>query len=532
MTSSTKHVAPPSSEGGTCIETAEFLRLRYFYGRMLSAEDFQTEQNFFREKLKLHNRCLHGYGVVCGLRVELLPMPKECDDKEQEVENELKQKLQDLIQKKQSQVAATAAGTPSAPATTPATASPLPVAPTLTDGKEQDAAAKDLQPAAAGGAPPAKNDAPSDSLDAEIEKVRRAIEKLRKDHCREEPRTRIQIDCGLALDCQGNELVLRKPIPVDLLRLLSPQESEQVKHSLRSVYVSVCYCENEVNPMRPVLPEACGAAIDSAFGKVQECVRVSVTLNRPEHDHRCETCCEPCKNPCVYLARIDCFVPGHPLQPHQIHNEVQRPISQYDPTAIAGISWRHGHTYTQEEAQDLLGTEDQDGSKQRGLEIRFTRPVRASTIHRGVMDVWVIEGGRGKSGNIYNKSGELEFEPDEGYVDRIWYRDTSGETLEPEDRVLISLRTDFILDHCCRSVDGENTGGRVPLLPEHHRHHDERHEEKEHEGEHHAHEHHARECWEAPGRPGPWRSGNRIPGGTFESWFYIRGEDKERRKAK
>src|ERR1700719_3471012 len=252
MTSSTKHVAPPSSESGTCIEAAEFLRLRYFYGRMLSAEDFQTEQNFFREKLKLHNRCLHGYGVVCGLRVEPLPMAKECDEKEQEEEKHLKQKLQDLIHKKQSQLAATAAGVPSAPATTPAAVTVMPAAAPV-DGKEAEGAAKDLQPAAAGRAPPAKNDAPSDSLDAEIETVRRAIEKLRKDHCRDEPRTRMQIDCGLALDCQGNELVLRKPIPVDLLHLLSAQESEQVKHSLRSVYVSVCYCENEVNPMRPVL---------------------------------------------------------------------------------------------------------------------------------------------------------------------------------------------------------------------------------------------------------------------------------------
>src|SRR5580693_5334052 len=48
-----------------------FDRLNYFYGQLLGAGDFLTEQHYFREKLKLHNRCLHGFGVVCGLDVEV-----------------------------------------------------------------------------------------------------------------------------------------------------------------------------------------------------------------------------------------------------------------------------------------------------------------------------------------------------------------------------------------------------------------------------------------------------------------------------
>ena len=56
----------------------QFDRLNYFYGQMLGACDFQTEQSYFRDKMKLHNRCLHGYGTVCGLLVEV-PRPKpEC----------------------------------------------------------------------------------------------------------------------------------------------------------------------------------------------------------------------------------------------------------------------------------------------------------------------------------------------------------------------------------------------------------------------------------------------------------------------
>ena len=46
-----------------------FLRNKYFAGKVLTAEDLELEQNYFREKLKLHNRALHGFGVVSGLDV-------------------------------------------------------------------------------------------------------------------------------------------------------------------------------------------------------------------------------------------------------------------------------------------------------------------------------------------------------------------------------------------------------------------------------------------------------------------------------
>src|SRR5688500_15862298 len=59
-------------------EQPPFRRLRYFHGQMLTARDFQREQEYFREKLKLRMRCLLGYGVVCGLFVE--PAPPDHDD--------------------------------------------------------------------------------------------------------------------------------------------------------------------------------------------------------------------------------------------------------------------------------------------------------------------------------------------------------------------------------------------------------------------------------------------------------------------
>jgi hypothetical protein len=46
-------------------------RNNYFFGRLLTAEDFQAEQQYFREKHRLHNRLLHGFGVVTGLEVSI-----------------------------------------------------------------------------------------------------------------------------------------------------------------------------------------------------------------------------------------------------------------------------------------------------------------------------------------------------------------------------------------------------------------------------------------------------------------------------
>jgi hypothetical protein len=45
-------------------------RLRYFEGMLLGAEDFEREQEYALAKRRLHNRALHGAGVVFGLTVE------------------------------------------------------------------------------------------------------------------------------------------------------------------------------------------------------------------------------------------------------------------------------------------------------------------------------------------------------------------------------------------------------------------------------------------------------------------------------
>lgn len=45
-------------------------RNRYFMGKYMAARDFRLDQDYFLGRGHLHNRMLHGWGIVCGLRIE------------------------------------------------------------------------------------------------------------------------------------------------------------------------------------------------------------------------------------------------------------------------------------------------------------------------------------------------------------------------------------------------------------------------------------------------------------------------------
>jgi hypothetical protein len=49
------------------------MRPHYFAGQLLDAATLQAEQDYHREKLRLHNRVLHGFGIVSGLGVHVEP---------------------------------------------------------------------------------------------------------------------------------------------------------------------------------------------------------------------------------------------------------------------------------------------------------------------------------------------------------------------------------------------------------------------------------------------------------------------------
>jgi hypothetical protein len=310
---------------------------------------------------------------------------------------------------------------------------------------------------------------------------------------------------GVALDCCGDEAVLREPLRVDLWRALSPDDQQRVKSGHDRVWVSICYCERPVEPARPLYGDACGVPEVCTYARIRETVALKVTVDRPDRGARCEPCFGDCPDPCVALARIDNFRPGEDVAPGDVDNGVRRMLTRQQLTTITGISFVHGATYERDLASDILRT---------GFEVRFSHPVRVDSLTNEVVDIVVFEGGGGRAGDIYTKAGQYVDLPTTEYTDRLIYRQRGGERLENGDRVLIQVRGDFILDECCRSVDGNHIGGRVPLLPGYEQFAAER----------------PGSCPVSPDRPGGWTSGNGTQGGTFETWFLVdKGEaDNER----
>jgi hypothetical protein len=54
-----------------CVDVCPPVRNRYFYGKMLDVFHFELEQQYFNSKRWLLNRLVSGYGVLCGLNVQL-----------------------------------------------------------------------------------------------------------------------------------------------------------------------------------------------------------------------------------------------------------------------------------------------------------------------------------------------------------------------------------------------------------------------------------------------------------------------------
>jgi hypothetical protein len=382
-------------------------RLRYFPGQLLAAGDFQREQAYFVEKLRLRNRCLHGYGIACGLLVSPVPSADPCSV-------------------------------------------PDPRQPQVT------------------------------------------------------------IHPGVAVDCAGHEIVIREDTPpVELFALLSEQDHAAFSDGDR-LYLCVEYCQRAMGPTRAVYVDSCGGSAECEYGWWQDGYRIRVARTEPDNDGCGDACCDSCgesgPDACLLLARIDNVRKGKPIPQDAIHLGLRRPLSRYRFTTITGINWQHGAYYSIERAAEILGTYDEDG----GLRVHFSKDVHARCLTRGVVDVQVTE--RGRRASTYFMEGRLQDGADEGFTRHLRWRQTSRESLQEGDRVLITVRTPFILDRCCRPVDGVHVGGRVPLLPGC--------DSAQHEPD---------LCLTPPSGAGPWTSGTGTGAGVFQSWFFVReNHEKER----
>lgn len=70
---SVAHCTPPSAPCSTCGMLECLCRPRFFAGQVLTADDLNRLDAYIRGKHRLHNRQLHGWGVVNGLEVTCAP---------------------------------------------------------------------------------------------------------------------------------------------------------------------------------------------------------------------------------------------------------------------------------------------------------------------------------------------------------------------------------------------------------------------------------------------------------------------------
>jgi len=468
-----KRNKPTSATAQACAPMPDFERLNYYYGQALGVDDFKTEQNYFLEKLRLYNRCFHGYGIVCGLEVTPAPTDDDCEDDILRRRRELEKAIGRI-----------------------------------------DARMAELEEAAGQSEDPEKIKEALEKLQAEKEVLQRRLDELPDCHPdKERVPAVVCVNCGWALDCRGREIVVRQPQKVDLRSLLSAEQWRQIKAGQYQgkggvlIELRVCYCEQPTYPSRPVLTDTCAAVSKCVYGRTREGFQLRASLTPSQPDTRCGNCCEACDEECIVLAQIR-WDPSAPVTWEAIEWGPRRNFSLYPPTVITGVSWLHGARYTPDQAKMVLGTEKSKAPRTDGIEVVFSRPVYAETLQPGVVDLWRIQGGGGLAGVISHIEGSYVDKPDTGLISAFKYRDDSGETLNSGDRVLIIIRGNFILDSCCRPLDGEHVGGRVPQLEAYRN--DEIDEESLPP---------VPPCVQA--RHQPWTSGNNRPGATFESWFFI-----------
>ena len=76
-----QQLTSPCGCGGSstcqCDSCTGLERTRFFPRQLVADRDFTQDQIYFREKLRRHNRLLHGWGIVCGARVK--KGPGECE---------------------------------------------------------------------------------------------------------------------------------------------------------------------------------------------------------------------------------------------------------------------------------------------------------------------------------------------------------------------------------------------------------------------------------------------------------------------
>jgi hypothetical protein len=301
---------------------------------------------------------------------------------------------------------------------------------------------------------------------------------------------------GVAIDCCGRLVVLRKAYHCRLDRLLDTVERDALLAG-KTLYVSIEHVERLVRPTRG-LADVCDPLTGTQYGRIRDEARVAVSLEPPKH-RGCDTCLAPCTDPRVLLASVRLANPPRPSTV-VVRTDLRRLLALHELATITDVGWVHGGRYERRQAELLLSD---------GFGLRFSRPISAASLREGVIDLVIYEGGTGRRDALYFKSVKLETTPGAKFVTEVFVSVSQPEGYQVGDRIHLSVRCDFLLDECCRAVSGAHLGGGVPF------------DKGLARGKAGHPDVPALVCKSPPDRSGPWRSGNGVEGGVWESWIKV-----------
>ena len=417
--------------GGDC-GVPEVERNRYFTGKYMTERDFAGEQEYFLNRRRLHNRLLHGWGIVCGLRVLEHPH-SECR------ENWLVVKAGVAIDCCGREIFLAE----DVPIEVPLDQLPWPQETQPGEGHEDETVEKDESHEA--------RDEERDELrDERGIKGRRKHEKVGEGYGWEggnplEPWP----ENGLLLClCYREELI--EPVPV----LYSEGSCDPAHHEANRVREVACLEFHRLDEMQPGcwrMPS--GSWVDPCKDDCNEPL--------PGPSGACLTPDCPCQG-CVPLALLTPVRDPEPGSPHfmiDLRGRRHLPPPANYLTHIVGINWPHGGELTLHQLREEMGGE---------LRIRFDRRILpADGIVAGInrRTLFVQFGGISRHLEILpSPENEEPRVADDGCTavyplapEYLRGRENISDTF-----VYISLKCDFVIDCHEIPVDGNHLSGRLP----------------------------------------------------------------------
>lgn len=374
----------------------------------------------------------------------------------------------------------------------------------------------------------------------------------------------LEVSRGLAIDPLGRELVQSVPFKRPILEMIRDMhdrgtyETERERGGLFKIHVTMRYQANPVRPQNYPHSGCCGTPEARFNTRWSESPCIELTCDDPP-PQTCDSCCGPLKRESgsqedrIWLATI-WVVPtdsirvaneneminaaefeglrkcGEPLKwlLMPVDNTVRRHQTTYVPTRISGLSWVHGASYSPRLTRCML---------ERGLEITFSAPIDRSSVlwhdktlkpnekrTNEIAEIWISD---------EPESGKSDLQVYQSRIEVLSDRKIKIQVERPSvsslSRVFISLRCDFILDQCNQAIDGNNIGGIIPFVGFEHgldeNHWDEMARLIEFQSQRHRSKLNSSANYAARCRIHPPYSGTGVPGGDFQSWFYVSDAD-------